>query len=54
MVDKERAKTTLPNLLNNFLFTTKLNSTNTAEQQSQNGTANFIIAQLWKAKTLSP
>jgi hypothetical protein len=54
VVAKAQPITTLPNLLNNFLFTSKLTFTITAEQQSKNGKTNFIITQKSKAKTLSP
>jgi hypothetical protein len=53
MAVKTQPTTTLPNLLNNFIFTSKLTFTITAEQQSKYGRAYFIIAQLPSAKTLS-
>jgi hypothetical protein len=54
VVDKAQPKTTIPYLLNNFLFTQKLAFINFAKQQSQHGRTNLIILQMPKAKMLSP
>jgi len=54
VVAKAQPIITLPILLNNFLFTTKLRFIITAKQQSRNGRTNYKITQMPKAKTLSP
>jgi len=54
VVDKAQPITTLPILLNNFLFATKPTFKNKAKQQSLNGKTNFIIATMPRAKTLPP
>lgn len=54
VVAKAQPITTLPILLNNFLFTTKLSFINTAKRQSQYGRTNLIIAQMPRVNTLSP
>jgi len=54
VVAKAQPITTLPDILNNILFTTKLTFTNIAEQQSRNGNTDFVITQMPKAKILSP
>ncbi|MHB8931200.1 MAG: hypothetical protein ACYC5R_11450 [Melioribacteraceae bacterium] len=54
VANKRRPRTAMPILLNNLLFTIILTFINTAEQQYRNGKANFTIAQMPKANTLSP
>jgi len=54
VVAKAQPITTLPDVLINILFTTKLSFTNTVKQQSRYGHTNFKITQMMKAKMLSP
>jgi len=52
VVAKAQPMTTMPNLLNNFLFTTNFQFTKKVKKQCLNGNVNLIITQMPKAKTL--